>query len=72
MRRRWYVAGLLRAESQFHRVKGYQAIPSLLKALETVVRGDRLESGMPLRKNAWRNHTSAPHAETPPCQGERL
>jgi transposase-like protein len=72
MRRRWCVAGLLRAEAKFRRVKGYRAIPALLKALEAEVRGDRLESGMPLRENTWRNHTSAPRAETPPCQGERL
>ena len=35
MRRRWCVAGLLRAESKFKRVKGYRAIPTLLKALES-------------------------------------
>jgi hypothetical protein len=28
------VAGLLRAESQFRRVKGHQAMPALIKALE--------------------------------------
>ena len=33
MRRRWCVAGLLRAESQFRRVKGHRAMPTLLKAL---------------------------------------
>jgi transposase-like protein len=71
MRRRWCAAGLLRAEAKFRRVKGHRAIPALLKALEAVVRGDRLESGMPLRENAWRNHTSARRAETPPCQRER-
>jgi hypothetical protein len=37
MRRRWCVAGLLRAESKFRRVKGHRAIPGLLKALETVI-----------------------------------
>jgi transposase-like protein len=72
MRRRWCVAGLLRAEAKFRRVKGYRAIPALLKALEAEVRDDRLESGMPLRENARRNHTPAPRAETPPCQRERL
>jgi hypothetical protein len=72
MRRRWCVAGLLRAEAKFRWVKGHRMIPALLKALETEVRGDRLESGMPLRENAWRSHTSAPRAETPPCQRERL
>ncbi len=37
MRRRWCVAGLLRAESKFRRVKGHRAIPALLKALEADV-----------------------------------
>ena len=71
MRRRWCVAGLLRAEAKFRRVKGHRAMPALLKALEAVVRGDRLESGGPLRENARRNRTCAPRAETPPCQRER-
>jgi hypothetical protein len=34
MRRRWCVAGLLRAESQFRRVKGHRALPALIKILE--------------------------------------
>lgn len=34
MRRRWCVAGLLRAEAKFRRVKGHRAMPALLKALE--------------------------------------
>jgi hypothetical protein len=34
MRRRWCVAGLLRAEGKFRRVKGHQALPDLIKALE--------------------------------------
>ena len=55
MRRRWCVAGLLRAEAKFRRVKGHRALPALLKALEAVVRGDRVESGMPLREEARRN-----------------
>jgi hypothetical protein len=46
------VAGLLRAESTFRRVKGHRAMPALLKALEALVRGDRLESGVALRENA--------------------
>ena len=33
MRRRWCVAGLLRAESKFRRLKGYRGMPTLLKAL---------------------------------------
>ena len=71
MRRRWCVAGLLRAEAKFRRVKGHRAMPALLKALEAVVRGDRVEPGGPLCENARRNHTSAPCGETPPCQRER-
>ena len=39
MRQRWYVAGLLRAESKFRRVKGHRAMPTLLKALESLARG---------------------------------
>jgi putative transposase len=39
MRRRWCVAGLLRAEEKFRRVKGHRAMPALLKALEASVRG---------------------------------
>jgi putative transposase len=38
MRRRWCVAGLLRAEEKFRRVKGHRAMPALLKALEVWVR----------------------------------
>ena len=72
MRRRWCVAALLRAEGKFRRVKGHRAIPALLKALEAMVRGDRVESGVPSRENARRNHTFAPRAETPPCKRERL
>jgi putative transposase len=34
IRRRWRVAGLLRAESRFRRVKGHRAMTTLLKALE--------------------------------------
>jgi len=37
MRRRWCVAGLLRAESKFRRVKGHRHMPALLKALESLV-----------------------------------
>jgi hypothetical protein len=39
MRRRWCVAGLLRAEGQFRRIKGHRAIPGLIKALEAMTRG---------------------------------
>jgi hypothetical protein len=39
MRRRWCVAGLLRAESKFRRLKGHRGMPTLLKALEHAVRG---------------------------------
>jgi hypothetical protein len=34
MRQRWCAAGLLRAESQFRRIKGHRAMPLLIKALE--------------------------------------
>ena len=39
-RLRWCVAGLLRAESKFRRVKGHRGMGSLLKALERLVRGE--------------------------------
>jgi transposase-like protein len=38
MRRRWCVAGLLRAEGKFRRLKGHRAMPTLLRALESLVR----------------------------------
>jgi transposase-like protein len=40
MRRRWCVAGLLRAESKFRRLKGHRAMPTLLKALERIARAE--------------------------------
>jgi hypothetical protein len=70
--RRWYAAGLLRAESKFRRMKGHRAMPARLKALEAVVGGDRVESGGPLCENAWRNHSSAPRAVATPCKRERI
>jgi hypothetical protein len=39
MRRRWCVAGLLRAGSKSRRVKGHRAIGTFPKALERLVRG---------------------------------
>jgi transposase-like protein len=39
MRKRWCVAGLLRAESKFRRLKGHRGMPTLLKALGVMVRG---------------------------------
>jgi transposase-like protein len=39
MRQRWCVAGLLRAESKFRRLKGHRGMSTLLKALEVFVRG---------------------------------
>jgi transposase-like protein len=44
MRRRWCVAGLLRAESKFRPVKGHRPPPTLVKALEESTRARR--SGM--------------------------
>jgi hypothetical protein len=41
MRRRWCVAGLLRAESKFRRIKGHRALPTLIKALEESTRARR-------------------------------
>jgi hypothetical protein len=48
MRRRWCVAGLLRAESQFRRIKGRQALPKLIRALEesTGARRSGIEHGV--------------------------
>jgi transposase-like protein len=43
MRQRWCVAGLLRAESKFRRVKGYRHMSELLKALDRLVLGKGLD-----------------------------
>ena len=43
MRQRWCVAGLMRAENKFHRVKGYRHMPHLLKALARIVLGKGLD-----------------------------
>ena len=43
MRQRWCVAGLMRAESKFRRVKGYRHMPQLLKALNRLVLGKELD-----------------------------
>jgi putative transposase len=43
MRQRWCVAGLLRAESKFHRLKGYRHMPQLLRALDRLVLGTVLD-----------------------------
>ncbi len=43
MRQRWCVAGLLRAESKFRRVKGYRHLSQLLKALDRVFPGKGLD-----------------------------
>ncbi len=43
MRQRWCVAGLMRAESKFHRVKGYRHMPELLRALDRLVHGTALD-----------------------------
>jgi len=43
MRQRWCVAGLMRAESKFHRVKGYRHMPELLRALDRLVHGTGLD-----------------------------
>jgi putative transposase len=43
MRQRWCLAGLLRAESKFRRVKGHRQMAELLKALERLVQGKGLD-----------------------------
>jgi len=43
MRQRWCVAGLMRAESKFRRVKGYRHMSQLLKALDRLVLGKDLD-----------------------------
>jgi putative transposase len=43
MRQRWCVAGLLRAESKFRRVKGYRHMPQLLQALDRILLGKGLD-----------------------------
>ena len=43
MRQRWCVAGLLRAESKFRRVKGYRHMSQLLQALQHIVLGKGLD-----------------------------
>jgi putative transposase len=43
MRQRWCTAGLLRAESKFHRVKGHRYMPQLLKALDRILLGKDLD-----------------------------
>lgn len=43
MRQRWCVAGLMRAESKFRRVKGYRHMPQLLKALDRLVLGKDID-----------------------------
>ncbi len=43
MRQRWCVAGLMRAESKFRRVKGYRHMPRLLQALDRLVLGKGLD-----------------------------
>jgi transposase-like protein len=45
MRKRWCVAGLLRAETKFRRLKGHRAMPTLLKALEALAREQPSGSG---------------------------
>lgn len=43
MRQRWCIAGLMRAESKFRRVKGYRHMPQLLEALNCLVLGKELD-----------------------------
>jgi len=43
MRQRWCIAGLMRAESKFRRVKGHRHMAQLLKALDRLVQGKGLD-----------------------------
>ena len=43
MRQRWCIAGLMRAESKFRRVKGHRHMAQLLKALDRLVLGKGLD-----------------------------
>jgi len=43
MRQRWCIAGLMRAESKFRRVKGHRHMAQLLKALDRLVFGKGLD-----------------------------
>ena len=43
MRQRWCIAGLMRAESKFHRVKGHRHMAQLLRALDRLVLGKGLD-----------------------------
>jgi transposase-like protein len=43
MRQRWCIAGLMRAESKFRRVKGHRHMAHLLKALDRLVLGKGLD-----------------------------
>ena len=43
MRQRWCVAGLMRAESKFRRVKGHRHMPQLLRALDHLVQRKELD-----------------------------
>jgi len=47
LRRRWCVAGLLRAESRCRRILGHRTLPTLIKALEqsTGTRRSGIERG---------------------------
>lgn len=55
MRRRWCVAGLLRAESKFRRVKGHRAMPVLLKFWILWSGSQRLVTDVRWRENGRRN-----------------
>ena len=44
MRQRWCVAGLLDAETRFHRVQGHKQMNALIKSLDQAVHGSRLDA----------------------------
>ena len=41
---RWCVAGLLGAETRFHRVQGHKQMNALIKSLDQAVHGSRLDA----------------------------
>jgi hypothetical protein len=44
MKLRWVASGLLFAEQQFRKVKGYRDIPQLVAAMKTLACGGKLEA----------------------------
>jgi hypothetical protein len=68
---RWCVAGLLRAEGQFRRIKGHRAMPGLIEAPEDITRGQPLEASGTWRENLRRNRRAFPPRTGQPPRKER-